>query len=79
MFGDIGMIFYIEFNHDKLKIKFKFCFGPMIFAELWSFFYILRGIELKLCVWLCNDESLIKFKFRLISSNFERVMPFFGL
>ena len=40
---------------------------------------MLWGIELKFCVWLCNDELQVKFKFRLISSNFERVMPLLRL
>ena len=34
-------------------------------------------IELKFCIWLCSNESQIKFAFRQILSNFEGVMPLF--
>ena len=42
-------------------------------------FDMLWGIELKLCVCLCYDESQVKFKFHVISSNFKWVMPLFWL
>ena len=43
------------------------------------FFYMLWGIELKFCIWLCNHVLQIKFVFHWISSIFEWVMPLFGL
>ena len=35
MFGDIDLIFGIWVYNDELQIKFTFCSGPMILAELW--------------------------------------------
>ena len=52
--------------------------GAYKFPEF-ACFYMLWGIELKFCIWLCSDESQIKFAFRQIPSNFEWVMPLFGL
>ena len=57
----------------------------MSYAPFWTylfsalFFYMLWCIELKLCIWLCNQVSQIKFTFPRILSIFEWVMPLFGL
>jgi len=90
MLGDIDLIFVIWVYNDELQIKLTFRSGPMIYGRvmalgLWnltkylvvtSFFrYAWRyWLDFGTCIWVYNDELLIKLTFRSGPMIFGRVM-----